>query len=85
VESDLKTALIKYNGQKENVGRRRKIGSNSETLVLKTKRDTAKVRLGTHLLGSPTALCGLGNSCEQPCLLDPKVQTLRVGRFHIEF
>jgi hypothetical protein len=85
VESDLKPALIKYNGQKANVGRRRKIVSNSETLVLKTKSDTAKVRLGTQLLESPTSLCGLGSSCEQPCLLDPKVQTLRVGRYHIEF
>jgi hypothetical protein len=85
VKSDLKYALIKYNGQKANVGRRRQIVTNSETLVLKTKSDTAKVRLGTHLVESPTSLRGLGSSCEQPRLLDPNVQTLRVGRFHIEF
>jgi len=71
VESDLKAALVKYNGQKANVGRRRKMVTNSETLVLKTKSDATKVRLGTHLLESPTSLCGMGISCEQPCLLGP--------------
>lgn len=85
MESDLEAAIIKYNGQKAKIGRRRKIVSNSETLVLKTKSDTAKARLGMHLLGSITSMCELGGSCEQPCLLDPKVQTFRVGRFHIEF
>lgn len=49
-ESDLKAALIKYNGQKANVGRGRKVVPNRETLVLKTKNYTAKLRLGMNLL-----------------------------------
>jgi hypothetical protein len=52
LESDLKAVLIKYKGYKANIGRRRQIVTNSETVVLKTNSDTAKVRLGTHLLES---------------------------------
>ena len=41
-----------------------------------------KVRLSMHVLENLTSLCEL-SLYELPCLLDPKVQMLTVGRFCI--